>query len=62
VERRLAVEVQLALFSVTGPVASDPRVGTEIWGSVGNCSGGITPWGTAISCEETSTATASRSP
>ena len=39
-------------FSVTGPVASDPRVGSKIWGSVGNCSGGITPWGTAISCEE----------
>jgi uncharacterized protein len=47
-----APEVERSLFSVTGPVASDPRVGSEIWGSVGNCSGGITPWGTAISCEE----------
>jgi len=44
--------VERSLFAVTGPVASDPRVGSEIWGSVGNCSGGITPWGTAISCEE----------
>jgi secreted PhoX family phosphatase len=44
--------VQRSLFAVTGPVANDPRVGRQIWGSVGNCSGGITPWGTAISCEE----------
>jgi secreted PhoX family phosphatase len=47
-----APEFERSLFSVTGPVASDPRVGSQIWGSVGNCSGGITPWGTAISCEE----------
>jgi secreted PhoX family phosphatase len=47
-----APEVERSRFAVTGPVASDPRVGSVIWGSVGNCSGGITPWGTAISCEE----------
>jgi secreted PhoX family phosphatase len=47
-----APEVERSLFSVTGPVAGDARVGSEIWGSLGNCSGGITPWGTAISCEE----------
>jgi uncharacterized protein len=47
-----APEVERSRFAVTGPVASDARVGTVIWGSVGNCSGGITPWGTAISCEE----------
>jgi secreted PhoX family phosphatase len=47
-----APEVERSRFTVTGPVAGDPRVGREIWGSVGNCSGGITPWGTAISCEE----------
>jgi uncharacterized protein len=47
-----APEAERSLFSVTGPVAGDPRVGRQIWGSVGNCSGGITPWGTAISCEE----------
>jgi uncharacterized protein len=39
-------------FRVTGPLAGDPRVGRRIDGSLGNCSGGITPWGTAISCEE----------
>ena len=39
-------------FDVTGPLRGDPRVGNEISGSLGNCSGGITPWGTAISCEE----------
>jgi uncharacterized protein len=41
-----------SLFAVTGPLRGDPRIGTEIWGTVGNCSGGTTPWGTAISCEE----------
>jgi secreted PhoX family phosphatase len=42
-------------FEVTGPLANDPRLGEgtgRIWGSLGNCSGGTTPWGTAISCEE----------
>jgi len=42
-------------FLLTGPLASDPRLGAgsgRIWGSLGNCSGGTTPWGTAISCEE----------
>jgi uncharacterized protein len=53
--RVAAPEVERSRFAVTGPLASDPLVGgpaREIWGSVGNCSGGITPWGTAISCEE----------
>ena len=42
-------------FRVTGPLSNDPRLGEgsgHIWGSLGNCSGGTTPWGTAISCEE----------
>jgi secreted PhoX family phosphatase len=39
----------------TGPLAANPGypgVGTEAVGSLANCSGGITPWGTALSCEE----------
>jgi uncharacterized protein len=36
----------------TGPLVGAPGIGTSAHGSVGNCSGGITPWGTAISCEE----------
>jgi secreted PhoX family phosphatase len=41
-----------SLFAVTGPLAGHPRVGYEIAGSLGNCSGGTTPWGTVLSCEE----------
>jgi len=39
---------------LTGPAAGSPGVqgATEALGSVGNCSGGQTPWGTVLSCEE----------
>jgi hypothetical protein len=39
---------------LTGPVAGSAFVkgATEVTGSVGNCSGGMTPWGTVLSCEE----------
>ena len=39
---------------LTGPAAGSPGVhgATEVSGSVGNCSGGVTPWGTVLSCEE----------
>jgi uncharacterized protein len=40
------------LLEFTGPRAGDPGIGDNANGSVGNCSGGITPWGTALSCEE----------
>ncbi|MDO8212257.1 PhoX family phosphatase [Conexibacter sp. CPCC 206217] len=36
----------------TGPLAGAARIGTSARGSLANCSGGITPWGTALSCEE----------
>jgi len=36
----------------TGPLAGAARVGETARGSIANCSGGITPWGTALSCEE----------
>jgi uncharacterized protein len=39
---------------LSGPVAGTPVVGgaTEVIGTLGNCSGGQTPWMTALSCEE----------
>lgn len=39
---------------LTGPAAGSPGVfgATEVIGSAGNCSGGVTPWGTVLSCEE----------
>lgn len=41
--------------SFTGPLAGQPDypgVGTTAQGTLANCSGGITPWGTALTCEE----------
>ena len=45
-------KTEYSTFQVTGPLAGDAKIGTTIDGSLGNCSGGTTPWGTAISCEE----------
>ena len=36
----------------TGPLAGAAGIGATANGTLGNCSGGVTPWGTAISCEE----------
>lgn len=44
----------LTICRLTGPVAGTPGVkgATEVIGTAGNCSGGVTPWGTVLSCEE----------
>lgn len=41
-------------IELTGPVRGHALVGgaTMVKGSVGNCSGGQTPWGTLLTCEE----------
>jgi secreted PhoX family phosphatase len=47
--RRITVHTE---FEVTGPAAADPRVGKKASGTIGNCAGGVTPWGTILSGEE----------
>jgi secreted PhoX family phosphatase len=47
--RRITVHTE---FEVTGPAAADTRVGKLVFGTIGNCAGGVTPWGTILSGEE----------
>ena len=46
-------------IGVSGPAINSPRLATsvdpegqEIIGTINNCAGGITPWGTYLTCEE----------
>lgn len=51
--RRITGDGPVAEF--TGPLAAQPDhpgIGTAAPGSLANCSGGITPWQTALTCEE----------
>ncbi|MEU9337804.1 PhoX family protein [Streptomyces sp. NPDC048290] len=54
--RRVTVSTE---FKVTGPAAGSPLLrtsadptGTKVYGTLNNCAGGVTPWGTTLHGEE----------
>ncbi len=54
--RRLPLETPI---TISGPAAGHPWLttsydptGTLVWGTLNNCAGGITPWGTILTAEE----------
>lgn len=54
--RRITVNTEM---QITGPAAGNPRLqtsadatGTKVFGTINNCAGGVTPWGTYVMAEE----------